>query len=280
VDNSTAPPVHLACTSPTRGVLPCADATTESDVFCNVPPLAMKSERAGGDRRGGARGGQLTPPGFRSKLFEGLKPSEITAVLAAAQRRKVSPDQVLQHEGTTVRRLSLLVTGLAAFYKGAPEGTHLFLRWITPGDAFGLAALRPGSPYLTTVKALQESSILVWDRVSAYALFSQIPRLAGNAYAVVGDYLSELADLLIARTTQTAQQRISRALVQSARQVGRAGTEGIELPLTNEQLAEIAYVSSFTASRQLSEWQNQGILAKSRGKILLRAPKRLDSQYF
>jgi hypothetical protein len=37
----------------------------------------------------------------------------------------------------------------------------------------------------------------------------------------------------------------------------------------------MADVSVFTVSRALVEWQSQGILAKSRGKIVLRAPKRL-----
>jgi hypothetical protein len=37
----------------------------------------------------------------------------------------------------------------------------------------------------------------------------------------------------------------------------------------------MAGVGLFTASRELNEWQSQDILAKSRGKIVLHAPKRL-----
>jgi len=87
-------------------------------------------------------------------------------------------------------------------------------------------------------------------------------------------------NVLGARASQTAQQRLARMLVESARQLGCAGADGIEFDLTNEQLAEMANVSLFTASRQLSEWERQGILAKSRGKVLLRSPERLVSQYF
>jgi len=173
------------------------------------------------------------------------------------------------------------VTGLAAFYKATLDGRKLFLHWISPGAAFGLAALQTQpQPYLTTVQTVQENSVLVWERVSTHALLSQVPRLRENAYAVASDYVARLADLLVARASQTAQQRIARVLVESTHQAGCAGREGIELGLTNEQLAEMADVSPFTASRQLSEWQSQGILTKSRGKILLRAPKRLGSQHF
>jgi CRP-like cAMP-binding protein len=116
--------------------------------------------------------------------------------------------------------------------------------------------------------------------VSAQALASQILQLRKNASAIAGNFVASLADALAARASQTAQQRLARVLVESARHIGRNGRECIELDLTNEQLAQMADVSLFTASRQLNEWQSQGILAKGRKKIVLRAPQRLSSERF
>jgi hypothetical protein len=88
---------------------------------------------------------------------------------------------------------------------------------------------------------------------------------------VVSNYLDGLIDALGARSFQTAEQRLARMLVVSARQLGRTGRGGIELDLTNEQLAVTANVTVFTASRKLSKWQDLGILKKHRGKIVLRS---------
>jgi len=231
-------------------------------------------------RRIRAASSAALPRSFRSRLLEGLTPSEIGAVLAVARQQRISTSEALLHEGDAASHLCLVVTGLAAFYKTTPDGRKLFLRWIAPGDAFGLAVLlQIQQPCFMTIHAMREGCLFVWDRVSAHALTSQIPRLRENAYTIVGDYLASITDALAARASQTAQQRIARVLVESARQAGRAGTKGIELALTNEELAQMADVSLFTVSRQLSEWQSQGILTKSRGKILLRAPKRLSSQH-
>jgi len=111
-------------------------------------------------------------------------------------------------EGHPVTHLFLLVTGFAASYKATLDGRKLFLRWISPGDAFGLAALLQTEPppYFTTVQAaVRGDSVFVWERVSAHALLSQVPRLRENAYALTSNYVITLAGALAARASQTAQ---------------------------------------------------------------------------
>ncbi|MFY9939849.1 MAG: helix-turn-helix domain-containing protein [Silvibacterium sp.] len=54
-------------------------------------------------------------------------------------------------------------------------------------------------------------------------------------------------------------------------------SEGVELNVRNEELANEANITVFTASRLLNEWQRQGILTKSRGKVVLRSPEALMS---
>jgi CRP-like cAMP-binding protein len=53
--------------------------------------------------------------------------------------------------------------------------------------------------------------------------------------------------------------------------------EGVELDIRNEELANEANITIFTASRLLSEWQRKGILTKRRGKIVLHSPGTLMS---
>ena len=239
-----------------------------------------------GDRRGRFTAARLMktasdaalPPGFRSTFFEGLTAPEIKAVLAAARQERISPHQLLQQEGDPATRLWLLVTGRAAAYRLAHDGGKLFLRWVVPGDAFGLATIvRTPARYFVTVEAVQEGSPLAWDLRSCRALVLRCPSLSKAVNSVVANYLDGLINELGACYFQTAEQRLARMLVVSARQLGHTGREGIELDLTNEQLAVTAHVSLFTATRKLSRWQNLGILKKHRGKIVLRSLSLLES---
>ena len=222
--------------------------------------------------------GVALPPGFRSTFFEGLTAPEIKAVLAAARQERISPHQLLQQEGDPATRLWLLVTGRATAYRLERGGRKLFLRWGVPGDTFGLATiLREPARYLVTVESAQEGAILAWDLPSCRALVLQYPSLCKAVNSVVANYLDGLIDALSARSFQTAEQRLARMLVVSARQLGRTGREGIELDLTNEQLAVTAHVSLFTATRKLSKWQDLGILKKHRGKIVLQSLSLFES---
>ena len=248
---------------------------------CKPTSRGVRCARNQGAKPLNAASATALPPGFRSSLLKGLKPSEIEVVLAAATRRSISANQVIYREGDRATHLFLLVTGRAARYKLTHEGRKLFLGWVGPGDIFGFLALQTDpAPLLATVQAVSEGYVLVWDPASARALARRIPRLYENFYSAMTYYLASLIDVLVARASQTAEQRLARMLVESAHQIGRARRDGIECDLTNEQLAEMADVSVFTASRQLSEWQRRGLLAKSRGKILLRSPERLVSDHF
>ena len=218
------------------------------------------------------------PAGFQSTFFEALTALEIKVVLAAAKPERVSSRQLLQREGDPATRLWLLVTGRAAAYRVADEGGKLFLRWGVPGDVFGLATIvRAPARYLVTVEAVQEGSLLAWDLASCQALVLQCPSLSKAVNSVVSNYLDGLIEALAARSFLTAERRLARMLVVSARQIGRTGREGIELDLTNEQLAVTANVSLFTATRKLSKWQDLGILKKHRGKIVLRSLSPFES---
>ena len=57
--------------------------------------------------------------------------------------------------------------------------------------------------------------------------------------------------------------------------IGRKVPDGVELEVTNEDLANAASITPFTASRLLSTWQRDRAVVKRRGKLLLRAPERL-----
>lgn len=217
------------------------------------------------------------PASFRSQFLEELTPTEVRAVLAVAKKEIMLPRQILQQQGDSASRFFLLIEGRVVAYRLAEEGCKVFLRWGVPGDAFGLAtSLKERSRYLVTVEAVQEGTFLTWDLAASRNLIAQFPNVIEAAYSVAARYMDDFIEILSVRAFKRAPQRLAQMLIKSASQIGRLGPDGIELDLTNEQLAVAAHVSLFTASRQLSKWRALGIVRKKRGRIVLPSLSRLD----
>ena len=98
--------------------------------------------------------------------------------------------------------------------------------------------------------------------------------MLSNVLSIASEYLAEHMESYLSLTRHNARQRLVHVLATIAPRIGRRVSDGIELDVTNEELANTANVTLFTASRLLSEWQRSGDVLKSRGKLLLRCPER------
>ena len=102
------------------------------------------------------------------------------------------------------------------------------------------------------------------------------PALLDNALSIaVTENIAWSTAAHVSLTSDDALGRIAHLLVSLASAIGEATRAGVEKRVLNEDLAEGANVTPFTVSRCLREWQRAGILAKRRGKILLRKPELL-----
>jgi CRP-like cAMP-binding protein len=214
--------------------------------------------------------------GSKAPFLAGLTRSQISAVLAAATERDFRAGLVVTHQETPADHLFLVARGRARFFTITPEGRKILFFWLPEGEVFGVNALqvRP-TEYLLSAETVQDSTLLVWDRPTIRRLANRYPRLLENTIRLANEYLSFYVAAHVALTSDSARKRLVAILFNLARGIGRALPNGIELDVSNEELAQSANVSHFTASRLLSEWQRKGTLVKRRGKILLLSPADL-----
>jgi CRP-like cAMP-binding protein len=79
----------------------------------------------------------------------------------------------------------------------------------------------------------------------------------------------------MALVTDTAEHRLAYTLTQLGTRTGHLLSDGLEVNVKNEDLASLADISLFTASRLLKNWERQGALEKNRGRVLIRCPEKL-----
>ena len=216
------------------------------------------------------------PEGLRSPFLEGLSSVEQKSVLSSAKHRQYLANSVITNQDHPAEQFFLIIKGLARFFIMTDEGRKVLFRWIGPGDPCGgRAVLASRSTYLYSTETVMDSTVLVWDRATIRNLVERCPRLLENALLIVSDHVSWHVDSHIGFTCHTAKQRVAQVLTTLARTVGEKSRDGTILRITNEDLANAANVTPFTASRLMSEWQRERALVKRRGEVLLRSPERL-----
>jgi CRP/FNR family transcriptional regulator, nitrogen oxide reductase regulator len=210
------------------------------------------------------------------ELLRGLRRQEVELILSAAKRRRFNAKSVMTYQGDPADHLLLLWRGRARYFFETPNGRKLILIWIAPGNIFGGAALvsRP-STYLVSTEAVRDSVVLIWDGPTIRDLARRFPLLFENVLFLAADYISWYVAAHAALTSRSARERLAHVLAELAPSIGQKVSGGIELDVTNEELANSANITCYTTSRLISEWQRSGAIRKHRGKLILRSTDKV-----
>ncbi len=216
------------------------------------------------------------PHDLRNRLLAGISPGARQDIVAGSRRRTLRTAQVLFRTGERAEQLFLLRKGRVQFSRLARTGREIVIGILVPGDVFGLGTiLTQHVDYMGTAKSLESGEVLVWTRKTIQGLTNEYPQLSENALHVALRYVAVFAERHERLVTFTAEERLGRALTRLGVRTGTRKRSGVEVRIKNEQLASLADVSPFTASRLLKRWERDGVIAKGRGIVHIMCPEKL-----
>jgi CRP-like cAMP-binding protein len=212
-------------------------------------------------------------------LFAGLDAAELDAILSEARSARYAKNTAVFEQGGDVHSFFLLLHGHVRATKTTPAGQQIVVRYVAPGEIFGVAPAIGLTTYPATATAVDDSVVLVWPSAAWPRLVAQHPALATNTLQTVGSRLQETHTRVMEMSTQQVERRIAHALLRLAKQAGRKVEKGVEIdfPISRQDIAEMTGTTLHTVSRTLSAWENQGLVESGRQRIVLRDPHRLFS---
>ncbi len=210
-------------------------------------------------------------------LFGGLDAAALDAVIAAAQTRHVPAGGFFFHQGAPATTFYVLREGRVRLSQVTPEGQQVVMHFFGPGDGFAIVAALGHAAYPASAEVLEDAVALAWDGEAFSGLMAGMPRLAGNAMQLLAHRMREFQDRMRELATERVERRIARAVLRLAGQAGRKTDAGIlvDLPLSRQDLAEMAGTTLYTVSRTLSDWEAQGIVATGRKRVVILHPHAL-----
>ena len=217
------------------------------------------------------------PNQLMPRILSGLSEAELSSVLSVAKHRQFRASSVIINEEDPAERFFLLTSGHGRQFVITSEGRKIVLQWLTAGQVFGGAAiLSTQFQYLASTELVSDGCAWAWDRRTIRELVSRYPVLLDNILSIaVTENLAWSTAANVSLSSDDAQGRVAHLLLSLASAIGKATPGGVEMTVTNEDLAEGANVTPFTVSRCLSDWKSSGIVTKRRGKLLLRKPELL-----
>lgn len=211
-----------------------------------------------------------------ARLFQQLSVEAVSTILALASASRFPANSNIFLQEASADRLYMVKSGQARYFYLTPGGKKLILTWLRPGEIFGINSVMPASSsYLVSAETLHESELLIWEKDVFRGLAARYPGLWQNIMQTTSDYLAFYIATHVGLISHTARERVADLLITLAMRLGRAGREGIELEITNQELADTANVTHFTVSRFLREWQQRSILEKRRGGVVIHSPSQL-----
>ena len=204
-----------------------------------------------------------------SALFQGLTERECEEVAYYAGRRIFARNEVLFGQGEPIREIILLKSGCVKHTQVDSNGNEVLLRFCTAGNFASVFSGSASYTHTCSAKATRLSDALVWDLERIQRFLGQCPHMGRNISRVLATQLQEMEDRFRELATESVSRRLALLLSRLAAQIGKATSEGIQISITREELAQMMGSTVFTVSRQLSEWSAQGSLVSRREAVIL-----------
>jgi CRP/FNR family transcriptional regulator, cyclic AMP receptor protein len=205
------------------------------------------------------------------ELFDGVPEEDVRRLLAIARRRTFDRGEIVFHRGDPANCLHLISGGRFAVGITTPLGSTALLGVRGPGDAFGELALvaKEGAQRSATVAALERAetrSVLVGD---FERLRREHPSIDGLLVRILAERVRRLSEQLTEAYYLPADTRVVRRVSELGELYGG------EIPLAQEQLAELAGTSRATTNRVLRDLERRGVVELRRGTVIVRQPELL-----
>jgi len=210
-------------------------------------------------------------------MFRGLSPTAVSAILEKARLLHFARGAVVFNQEADARLFYVLARGQLRVTRSTPQGRQVVVRFVAPGDAFGIAVALGRSTYPASATAVVDSAAYAWPSSAWADLTAAHPALAGNALAVVGGRLDAAHERIVEISTEEVERRVAHTLLHLADASGSQADDNVDIAfsVSRQDVAELSATTLYSVSRLLSGWAGEGLIDGSRQRIRIIDRKRL-----
>lgn len=173
---------------------------------------------------------------------------------------------------------AVIGTGFAKMTRGTARGQEVAVELLGPGQCMGLLVAIEGRPFPLSAIAVTDCWYLKILTAEFMILYNASPTLKDQVVRSIGPRLRKAYDMVTRLSSGKVEERLAVVLFILAGSYGHETESGLQLdvPLTRQDLSEMAGTTTETTIRVLSKWQKLGIVSTERQVITILNQAKLE----
>lgn len=216
---------------------------------------------------------------------EVLRSSTLLGALTEEQQQEIAATSRLAHaergetiwmNGQNVDFFGVVGTGFIKMTSMGPNRQEITTEIMGPGQVFGLLGALDGTGCPQTAKAITSSWYLKVRKVEFIPTYEKNHVLKEQIFRRTTHRLRQSFDLIAHLSVGTVEQRVAAVMLVLTRSFGEEREEGtlLNVPLTRQDISELAGTTVESTIRIMSKWQKQGWIETQAKHVLV---KDIDS---
>lgn len=204
-------------------------------------------------------------------VFGAMSEEELDDVITHARAQRIPKGSAVFQQGEKASAFFVLLHGRLKVVKTTPHGEQMIIRFVHPGDIYGIATALRREDYPATAIAVVDGVTLVWPAEIWDDFMASHPAFAVNVMRMMGDRLQEAHARIKELSTEEVEHRLAHTVLRLITQSGKQTDEGVlvDFPITQQELAEASGTTLHSVSRTLSVWESAGLVTLGRRKIVV-----------
>ncbi len=203
-----------------------------------------------------------------SEIFRRLPPKDRERLAAFSNERTYAKGETIFHEGQPSDSVWLTVEGRVHLLHHQTGGRVQASCVMTPGETFCCLPAMDRGPYPATAVAATSARVLQIPTHLFHELMGRYPQVLQESLCFFSARLRQV-EARGCLVHDPVEHRVAQALLTLQKKFG--GT----IPLTRQEIAELAGTTVETAIRTISRFQQEGWVRSARGRIELLQPDSL-----
>ncbi|HLO97336.1 MAG TPA: Crp/Fnr family transcriptional regulator [Fimbriimonas sp.] len=207
----------------------------------------------------------------RSALLDSLPEEHLAEVAARAKLATVARGETIWLKGSNLPFFGVVASCFVKMMRSSASGQDVTTELMGPGQVFGLLGAIDGSGCPQTAQAVCDTLYLKVERSHFLTVYNTDTILKDRLLSRTTQRLRGSYDLFAIMSTGKVDQRIAAILLILSESYGDSSPNGTELqvPLTRQDIAEMAGTTVETCIRTLSQWQRTGLVTTQQQRVTI-----------